>query len=107
VCIGFVLKTNAQNGFQFQQKSDDKQRISFKLINNLIVIPVEINGKTLSFILDTGLNKTIVFNLTKNDSIGLSNPKKILLRGLGGGEPVAALLSENNKISIKNVVGIN
>ena len=107
VCIGFVLKTNAQNGFQFQLKSDDKQRISFKLINNLIVIPVEINGKMRSFILDTGLNKTIVFNLTKNDSIGLSNPNKILLRGLGGGEPVDAILSENNKISIKNVVGFN
>jgi hypothetical protein len=107
LCIGFVLKTNAQNGFHFQLKSNDKQRISFKLMNNLIVIPVEINGKTLSFILDTGLNKTIVFNLTKNDSIGFSNPKKILLRGLGGGEPVDAILSENNTISIKNVVGYN
>jgi hypothetical protein len=99
--------SNAQNGFHFKEKNKRKQRVSFKLINNLIVIPVEVNGKNLSFILDTGVNKTIIFNVSKNDSIDLLNTKKILLRGLGGGEPVAAILSENNKMQLNNIIGSN
>ncbi|WP_299670895.1 aspartyl protease family protein [uncultured Polaribacter sp.] len=77
------------------------------MINNLIVIPVEINGRKLSFILDTGVSKTIIFNLSENDSIGLLNPEKIFLRGLGDGEPVDAILSKNNKMKINGLVGYN
>ena len=105
--LGFVIRINAQDGFRFQKKSKSKQRVSFKLINNLIVIPVEVNGKTLSFILDTGVNKTIIFNLSKNDSIAIFNPKKILLKGLGGGASVDAVLSENNRTRIKDLFNAN
>jgi hypothetical protein len=105
--LGFVIRINAQDGFRFQKKSKSKQRVSFKLINNLIVIPVEVNGKTLSFILDTGVNKTIIFNLSKNDSIAILNPKKILLKGLGGGAAVDAVLSENNRTRIKDLFNAN
>ena len=105
--LGFVIRINAQNGFRFQKKTKSKQRVSFKLINNLIVIPVEVNGKTLSFILDTGVNKTIIFNLSKNDSIAILNPKKILLKGLGGGASVDAVLSENNRTRIKDMFNAN
>lgn len=107
IIIASILSTNSQNGFRFQDITKKKQRVSFRLINNLIVIPVDINGQTLSFILDTGVNKTIIFNLSKNDSIGLLNPVKITLRGLGGGEPVDAILSKNNKMKIKGLVGYN
>ncbi|WP_438976556.1 aspartyl protease family protein [Polaribacter sp.] len=80
------------------------ERIRFKFINNLIVIPLKINGKKLSFILDSGVSKTILFNITQNDSIGLNSVEKVSLRGLGKGEPVEALLSKNNKFSLKNIV---
>ena len=102
-----ILNSNCQNGFRFKIKSQTKQRVSFRLINNLIVIPLEINGQQLSFILDTGVNKTIIFNLSKNDSLGLLNPKKVNLKGLGGGEPVVAILSEKNKINIRGLIGYN
>ena len=102
-----ILSIYSQKGFRFQERSKIKQRVSFRLINNLIVIPVEINGQELSFILDTGVNKTIIFNLSESDSIGLQNPKKITLRGLGGGAPVAAILSENNQMKVKGLIGYN
>jgi len=105
--LGLVIRINAQDGFRFQKKTKSKQRVSFKLINNLIVIPLEVNGKTLSFILDTGVNKTIIFNLSKNDSIAILNPKKILLKGLGGGASVDAVLSENNRTRIKDMFNAN
>ena len=79
------------------------ERIRFKFINNLIVIPLKINGKKLSFILDSGVSKTILFNITQNDIIGLNSVEKVSLRGLVKGEPVEALLSKNNKLSLKNI----
>jgi phosphoribosyl 1,2-cyclic phosphodiesterase len=81
VLFTIIFCANSQNGFRFQEKSQTKQRVSFQLINNLIVIPVAINGKKISFILDTGVHKTVIFNLSKNDSFGLLNREKIILRG--------------------------
>ncbi|MDC1324202.1 retropepsin-like domain-containing protein [Polaribacter sp.] len=40
------------------------------------MIPVEVNNTKLSFILDTGVDKTILFSLSENDSLGLKNVKK-------------------------------
>jgi hypothetical protein len=100
----FCFSIYSQSGFQFYGSNKNKQELSFKLINNLIVIPLEINGHQLSFILDTGVNKTILFNLTRNDSIGLNNVKKVFIRGLGDGEPIEALLSKGNDFRIKNIL---
>jgi len=80
-----------------------KVSVKFKLINNLIVIPLKINDKKVSFILDSGVTKTILFNITKNDSLGLNNLEKIKLQGLGKGDAVEALMSKNNKISVDNI----
>lgn len=106
-CLFFFFLTTqnyAQSNFQFYGDNDKKTQVKFKLINNLIIIPLKINGKSLSFILDTGVNKTILFSLAKNDSINLNNIKEIYLQGLGDGEPIKALLSKNNKFQIKNLI---
>ncbi|WP_428742710.1 aspartyl protease family protein [Tenacibaculum sp.] len=97
----------SQQNFQFFGKNTEKQSLKFQMINNLIVIPLEINGSQLSFILDTGVNKTILFNLTSKDSIGLNDIKKVSIRGLGSGEPVEALLSRNNTFRIKDIISSN
>lgn len=109
-CIVFcVISSNfyAQDGFRFLNKNLKKVRVDFKLINNLIVIPLKINGKELSFILDTGSNKTIVFNISENDTIGLKNVEKVELQGLGKGNSVEALLSQKNTISLQNIQSEN
>ncbi|MGB0879931.1 MAG: aspartyl protease family protein [Polaribacter sp.] len=98
---------NSQNGFAFYGANKNRQQVTFKFINNLIVIPLKINGKELSFILDTGVNKTILFNLSKNDSLGLKNIEKVKLQGLGDGKPVEALLSKNNVLTLKNIMSGN
>ncbi|QNM86598.1 aspartyl protease family protein [Polaribacter pectinis] len=107
ILLFFIQIANAQSEFKIFGSDSNHEQISFKLINNLIVIPIEINGDKLSFILDTGVNKTILFNLTKNDSVGLLNTKKVSLRGLGKGKAVDALLSRNNTFKIKNIVSSN
>ncbi|PQJ76086.1 hypothetical protein BTO13_01505 [Polaribacter gangjinensis] len=103
--LPFNLK--AQEGFRFLNQSLNKVRVDFKLINNLIVIPLKINNKELSFILDTGSNKTILFNISENDTIGLKNVEKVDLQGLGKGNTVEALLSQNNTISLQNIQSEN
>lgn len=104
VSVFCSLKIHSQNGFRFKNVKNKKQRISFTLVNNLIVIPVEINGKKLSFILDSGVSKTILFNIAKNDSVGLKNVEVLKLKGLGNGEPLQALLSKKNKVSVNKLV---
>ena len=103
----FITDSFSQNGFRFYGKNKNTERVKFKLINNLIIIPLEINGKELSFILDTGVNKTILFSLYENDSVGLNNIKQIKLNGLGTGEPVDALISENNRLRINDLISNN
>lgn len=83
------------------------QKINFKLNSNLIIIPIEINGKTLSFILDSGVSTTVLFNLTASDSLELKNVEKIILQGLGEGDNVEALLSRSNHFKIKNIQNQN
>ena len=81
------------SGFSFSQEKFIVQnrkhsaKIKFKLIHNLIILPVEINGVTLSFLLDTGVSKPIIFNfLNVSDTLRIKNTKKIFLRGLGEGK---------------------
>ncbi|WP_369047652.1 aspartyl protease family protein [Tenacibaculum sp. UWU-22] len=108
--VFFLLLTSvgfAQRGFQFRGANDKKQTVKFKLINNLIVIPLEINGKKLSFLLDSGANKTILFNFSEKDTINLNNVEKVTLQGLGSGESVESLLSKNNQFKLNNLVSTN
>lgn len=83
-------------------------KIKFELINNLIVFPVEINGAKLSFLLDSGVSKPILFNIINvSDSIQINNTESIYLRGLGDGGYIEALKSKRNVFKIGNAVNIN
>ena len=76
------------------------QKVKFELINNLIIIPVQINGSDLTFVLDSGVSKPILFNLSGQDSISINNVSEVTIRGLGDGEPMKALSSMGNVFSL-------
>lgn len=108
--IVFLFSTQlifSQKGFRFFDSKQKYQDVDFKLINNLIVIPIEINGKSLNFIFDTGVNKTIVFNSANTDTIFFRRKEKFQLRGLGTGEPVEAILSKNNRFRMQELISTN
>ncbi len=97
----------SQDKFVVQNKKQS-DKIRFKLINNLIIIPVDINGVTLSFLLDTGVSKPIIFNfLNVSDTLQIKDTETIFLRGLGGGESVEALKSTNNIFRVGDAVKLN
>lgn len=90
------------------QDNKESNKIRFKLINNLIVIPVEINGAELTFLLDSGVRKPIIFNfLNSTDSLAINEPEIIYLRGLGEGEPIEAIRSRNNIVKVGDAININ
>ena len=94
-----------QSRFNLPRANSDK--IKFQLIDNLIIIPVEVNGVELSFLLDSGVSKPILFNITNIDTLQVNNVETVYLRGLGGGEPVEALKSQNNIFKIGNAINID
>ena len=104
--VCFCASISAQQGF-FLQNNKKKSRIPFKLVNNLPIIEVEINGTSLSFILDTGVKSTILFSLEAADSIQLRNTSPVQLQGLGPGGSVEALKSLNNKVKVGNTMDWN
>lgn len=101
-----ALTTYCQEGF-FIEKEKRSAKIRFELINNLIVIPVELNGQELSFLLDTGVNTTVLLNLEEVDTLELRGVQKINLRGLGGEELIEAYKTERNVLKIGKVTGRN
>ncbi len=97
----------AQSKFIIQNKKQS-DKIRFKLVNNLIVIPVNINGVNLSFLLDTGVSKPIIFNfLNVSDTLKIKNTETIFLRGFGEGKSVEALKSKKNVIRIGDAVNFS
>ena len=96
----------AQDGFQFS-KEVDKVSIPFKFINNLIFIPIKVNGVELNFLLDSGVEETILFSLEEKKEIEFSNVEKIILRGLGSEDAIQGLKSTNNMLEIKGLKSIN
>ncbi|HEY9170208.1 MAG TPA: aspartyl protease family protein [Lutibacter sp.] len=101
-----ATETNSQSRFQLEN-ARKKQSISFKLSNNLIIFPIEVNGRPLNFILDSGVGATLLFNLHSKDSVILYNKEKIRLQGLGSEESVEAVLSKNNLFTFGNITGYN
>jgi len=81
----FIIENNAT-----------KATIPFKLINNLIFIPIKVNGVELNFLLDSGVEETILFSMEEKQEVSFNNVVKIKLRGLGSEEEIEGLKSTKN-----------
>lgn len=88
-------------------ESKDFEKIKFRLINNVIVIPMEVNGSKLSFIIDSGVTNPILFNLSDQDSIQINSVSEVTIKGLGDGEPIKALRSLNNSFKMGKIKNPN
>lgn len=98
----YVFPVLGQEGFLFE-KNVDKVVIPFKFINNLIFIPIKVNGIELNFLLDSGVQETILFSMEDKKEVSFFNVEKITLRGLGSEESVEGLKSGNNTLEVKGL----
>lgn len=89
----------AQDGFVFD-KGVEKVTLPLILINNLVFIPIKVNGVELNFLLDTGVEETILFSLGDNPDVNFYNSEKITLKGLGSEDAIEGLKTTNNVLEL-------
>ncbi|MDQ3392811.1 MAG: aspartyl protease family protein [Bacteroidota bacterium] len=90
------------------QLSDNKTKVSipFEIHNNLIIIPLVLNGIIpLNFILDTGVRTAILMDKNISDILNLTYVRTITLIGAAGGPGVAAHVAPNVSLSMPGVIG--
>lgn len=81
--------------FQFDYKLK-RDALSFKLVKNLIVIPLFVNDKgPFNFILDTGVDPLIITDTTIVNQSELINLRKVKINGAGDGDELTAYISNN------------
>lgn len=95
-----------QNNFQFTH-GKNKTKIHFSLVNNLILIPVEINGYPLQFILDSGVNYSLLFSNERVNAMPFQNKKVFQLKGLGTDKPIPAYRVIASTFGVKNMMSQN
>ena len=93
----FCLVSKSQEGFEMEANKK-KIIIPFKLIDNLIFIPVTVNGENLTFLLDTGTEETVLFSI-EDQQLSLINVEKIRIKGYDSSVYLEALKSTNNILS--------
>lgn len=94
---------SGQNGFLFDSDKD-MIVIPFTFVDNLIIMPVEINGTKLNMLLDSGSEPSIIFSFPENDTIQLYNTKKIKISGLGNEELAEGIFSDKNTANVSGYI---
>lgn len=106
ILILLTFSAVGQGSFEFPQGTT-RQKIPFQFLSNLVIVPVEINGVSLDFLLDTGVNATILFSLEDKDSIQLNNAQPVQLKGLGTGNAIQAVKSTGNTFKLGKATNRN
>lgn len=82
--------------------------LTYKKVNNLILLPVRINDSVVvDLILDTGCRNLVLFGKQFQKLFTFQPGKQVQFSGLGSGEPLFGKLSLNNSVSIEAVLGRN
>ena len=88
--------------------ADGKKRVQIpiEIYNNLIVVPVVLNGALpLKFILDTGVRTAILTEKTFSDILNLSYSRKYSISGPGGEQIIDAYITNNVSLELPGVTG--
>jgi len=93
--LGFVLEEGRR-----------KVQIPFELRNNLIIVPVVLNGMLpLKFVVDTGVQTGILTQKAFSDILNLQYSKKYIIAGPGGQGIVEAYITNNVSLDLPGIHG--
>lgn len=96
-CISSI--TSSAQQFEFNG-SRTKNRITFNMIKNLVIVPLYINDTgPFNFILDTGVSPLIITDPKVIEGLGLKNLRPTKINGLGKGPEIDALIT--NELTVK------
>jgi hypothetical protein len=109
--IAAILLINALPGFCQVlgfSLADGKSKVTIpiEIHNNLVVMPVVLNGTLpLKFILDTGVRTSILTQKAFTDILNLTYTRKYEIAGPGGEKLIEAYITNNVSIDLPGVLG--
>lgn len=90
--------------FQFSGRRKS-EIIPFKLVKNLMVIPLSINGKgPYNFVLDTGVGLFLITDPKLVDTLQIENLRSITIAGFGKGTDLGAYVTPSLKVQVGSAV---
>ncbi len=101
------LGSRNKYGFNLRETLTET-KIPFELVDNLIVIPVQINKQvTVKAILDTGVRSFILYGkqYIHLDEMNFENSREVEVTGLGTGRNDQGVLSFGNNLEVEGVEG--
>lgn len=111
VLLVVLLSSQAfsQQRFGFAMPDGIKKiKIPFELYNNLIVIPLKINGLSLKFILDTGVENAILTESLYAEILDISYLREIRIAGPGVIDSVEVYVGDRVQFELPgNLIGYN
>lgn len=106
VGISISLSGNPRNSGFYMPDSIHEVTLTYRVINNLIVLPVVINNEIqVNLILDTGCRNLVLFGKRFQKMFQLQPQSRVQFSGLGDGDPVYGKVSLNNSVTIDAVIG--
>jgi hypothetical protein len=105
--FGCSIYSQIDEGLQFQNPDKKHYKIKFTNFNNLIIVEANLNGKPLNFLLDTGVDKTVLFGIEGDEEQIKKNSKKITIKGVSGKKQAYAYKNINNTLEIGNLKDTN
>ena len=95
-----ILQAQQVLGFALQE-GRNKVKIPIEINNNLVIIPVVVNGQLpLKFILDTGVRTAILTEKIFSDILNLTYSRKYTVCGPGGQKFVSAYVTNNVSLDL-------
>ncbi|MCH7413131.1 aspartyl protease family protein [Belliella sp. R4-6] len=108
ICLLICNVAFAQLPGFFMKETARKIEVRFINSNNLIIVPVSVNGNPpLNFILDTGVRTNILFSKSLGDQMNLNYTRSLDLIGADGKTVLTASISPNNYIDLGKIEGIS
>lgn len=105
VTFSFASEAQEVLGFSLTE-GRSKVQIPIEIQNNLIIIPLVLNGQVpLKFILDTGVRTSILTEKTYSDILNLPYTRKYSVSGPGGAKIVDAYITNNVTLDLPGIHG--
>lgn len=100
-----ILYATSPSGFYLPEPIE-QVTLRYTNVNNLIVLPVVINGNLqVNLILDTGTRSIVLFGKRFEKLFKFIPNRNVQFSGMGNGKPVDGKLSINNQVEMTSLIG--
>jgi hypothetical protein len=105
VLTAFARPVAAQSrAFQFEDAKAKRVRLPVYVQRNLIVVPLMLNGDgPFNFLLDTGINTSLITDPSLRQRLGLRTKQRFLVTGAGEEDPLEAYMVDSVKVHLKGI----